>query len=412
VRRQAAVAVLLAILCLGNTAARAQNDDWFQIGRRAFESGDYPAAIMAFETAVAAGQAGPAVHFNIGVAAYRAGDYTRAQTAFGQVAQFPAMAALAHYNLGLVALRRADSSAAVRWFSQVQREAEDERLRSLAAARLVELRTPPPGQSWAGYASLTAGYDDNVALLAQSDTLQASGSADGFAELQLFASTASTSTWQFDGGLYLVDYQDLDRFDQLGLQAGGGYRFDFGRWRNQAQAQLAYSTLDGHGLENLQALALQSTTALGSRWQLQARYRFSNFDGLSDFSSLTGRRHEIDLGTRWRDGAWGAAVGYQFDLTERADDMLSATRHRLTAQLTRALPMAWQISIEAVQRHTRYELRSNGTERLLEFSAAATKAWSQHWRFTVRYTHADNDAAVPSFDYQRNRIVAGIEALL
>ena len=82
---------------------------------------------------------GPAVHFNIGVCAYKLGRWSRAEAAFREVARTPEMAALAHYNLGLVALGAGKSDEAARWFAQVERETTDERLKSLATARLAQL---------------------------------------------------------------------------------------------------------------------------------------------------------------------------------------------------------------------------------------------------------------------------------
>jgi hypothetical protein len=142
------------------------------------------------------------------------------------------MAALAHYNLGLVALRRADESAALRWFSLAEKEATDDRLRELAATRLAGL-PPPPARNWVGYGALAVGYDDNVALIANSDVLGVSNTADGFAELHLAATAPLDGPWRFDAGLFLLNYMDLDQFDQLGLQGGGRSRFDLFGWASR-----------------------------------------------------------------------------------------------------------------------------------------------------------------------------------
>ena len=54
--------------------------------------------------------------------------------------------------------------------------------------------------------------------------LGVSGTDDTFAELQLAATAPLVGDWRFDGGLVLLDYQDLDSFDQLSSNAGARYR--------------------------------------------------------------------------------------------------------------------------------------------------------------------------------------------
>lgn len=393
----------------GSDAAR----EHFQTGRAAFEAQNYAAALEAFEAALAAGLSGPAVQFNIGVIAFRLERYSRAQDAFEEAARTPQMAALAHYNLGLVTLRRGDREAATRWFSLAEQEAGDERLRGLAAAQLGELLpTIPADRSWVGYAALAAGYDDNVALISSSDVLGVSGTEDSFAELQLALSTAFDSPWRLDASLFLVDYQELDSFDQLSIQSGGRYRYVAGDWTNEVGLQLARTTLDGEGLENQRMLVLQTSTAPLPGWRARARYRYSDIDGLEDFRGLSGHRHEMsaDLG---RDlGPWNLRLEYRFDLSDHDDESLSARRQQLGIDLSRSLREHWSLALEAARRHSKYDLQSNGTENHTELSVAVHRDLGTRWRLIMRYAYADNDADRAEFNYQRNRISAGIEALL
>ena len=383
----------------------------FQSGRLAFEAQDYAKALEAFEAAAAAGLTGPAIHFNIGVAAFRLGNLARAEAAFKEAARTPTMAALAHYNLGLIARRRSDDTEAARWFAFAEKEAGDERLRSLASAQLAT-EQPAPTRNWVGYAALAAGYDDNVALIANSDVLGVSGTSDGFAELQLAASAPLDGPWRFDAGLFRVDYLDLDQFDQMSLQGGGRYRFDLGSWASEAGVQVGYITLDGEGFETLQTLLLQSSTQLSADWQLRARYRFSNIDGMNQFEGLTGRRHDLGLKAAWQAQPWSFGIEYRYENSDYDDTSLSASQQQLGVELRRALPADWTLAVEALRRHTRYDLASNGIEDRTEFSLAATKSLTSRWRMVVRYSYADNAADLNLYDYRRNRVSAGVEALL
>ena len=87
--------------------------------------------------------------------------------------------------------------AGFRWSSKQPRR----RLRDLAAAQLGDLTPPPPDRNWLGYASVGAGYDDNVALVSNSEVLGISGTEDSFAEAQLAISAPLTQPWRFDAGL-------------------------------------------------------------------------------------------------------------------------------------------------------------------------------------------------------------------
>ena len=352
---------------------------------------------------------GPVVHFNIGVCAYRLGSWSRAAAAFRETARTPQMAPLAHYNLGLVALAEGRREEATRWFARVERESGDERLQSLATAQLANLPRPPP-RNWVAYGSFAAGYDDNVALVSGPEVLGVSGTDDTFAEVQLAATAPLTGPWRFDGGIVLLDYFDLDAFDQLSVNAGARYRARFAQWNGEAALQLAYATLDADGFESTQSLMLQATRALSDEWRLRARYRFSLVDGLNDFAGLDGNRHEIALRGAWLRGRWDLALEYRFYSADYDDDALSFDRHQLSIDVRRALDVNWTVQAGLARDQSRYDLSANGTEDRTEVALTVSRNLSAVWRAVVRYAYADNQAGVREFDYRRNRITAGVEA--
>lgn len=401
------IAFLLPALVRAHSAEALQQ---FELGKQADAAQDYAAALDAFEAAAAAGMSGPAVHFNIGVCAYRLGRWSRASPAFREVARTPAMAALAHYNLGLVALGAGKQDEATRWFAQAEREAADEQLRSLATAQLARM-PPPPERDWLAYGSFAAGYDDNVALISGGDVLGVSDTDDTFAELQLAAAAPLTGPWRFDGGLGLLDYQDLDSFDQLSLNAGARYRMPLGDWNGEAALQVAYSTLDGEGFESRQALLLQATRALTADWRLRARYRFSFIDGLNGFSGLDGHKHELSVRGLWRSGSWDVAVAYRFDSNDYDDTSLSFDRHQLAVDAQRELDENWIVQASLTGDRSRYDDTANGSEERTEIALAVSRKLGSLWRAVVRYAYADNQADLPEFDYSRSRVSAGVEAI-
>lgn len=383
----------------------------FRMGGAAFEKEDYAAALEAFESAARAGLAGPAVNFNIGVAAFRLGRYERAKAAFIETARTPAMAALAHYNLGLTARRSGDSRAAVRWFERAEQEAGDERLRALASDQLAALPSPAD-RTWVGYASLGAGYDDNVALVSDSSVIGVSGVDDSFAEGQLALSVPLAQSWRLDGSIAALDYQDLDRFDQFDAQGGARYRLLAGPWATDIALRLAYTTLDGEGFENKRMLALQTAGNLSGDWQLRAHYRFSDIDGMNEFTGVGGHRHEADVRLGWTRGPWDLGVAYGLDVGDHEDEALSATRHQLAFDLEHELNAFWTLAFDAALRHSHYDAAGNGEEYRTEVALAITRLLSTRWRLVLQYAYADNDADIAGYNYDRNRISAALQALL
>jgi len=352
---------------------------------------------------------GPAVHFNIGVCAYRLGRWSRAKSAFREVARTPQMAALAHYNLGLVALGDGQRDEAARWFAQAEREAADEALRSLATRQLAQLPRPPV-RNWVAFGSLTAGYDDNVALVSGGDVLGVSGTDDSFGELQMAATGPLVGPWRFDGGIVLLDYQDLDSFDQLTVNGGARYRMPLGDWTGEAGLQLSYATLDSEGFQSKRMLLLQATRALTEEWRLRARYRFSHIDGLDDFQGLDGHRQELGIRGAWHRDSWDISLDYRFDTTDYEDAALSFDRHQIAVDVQRGLDENWTVQAGLSFDHSSYDVATNGSEERFELTLGASRNLNDTWRVALRYAYADNQADLPEFKYQRNLVSAGVEA--
>jgi hypothetical protein len=405
--------VLLTLIVAGHAAAATEDAaQLFHTGRIAFENEDFSAALEAFESAVRAGLPGPAVQFNIGVAAFRLKRFERAEAAFLEAASTPSMAALAHYNLGLVALGRAEPGAARRWFARAAQEADDERLRTLAQDQLAALPPSPPDSDWAGYASVGSGYDDNVALRSDSDVLGVSGAGDGYFDVQLAVSAPLAQSWRFNAGVIFLDYQDLHEFDQFGIQGGPQYRVQSGDWTHDLAVKLAYSTLDGEGFENGRMLALQTSRRLSAEWRMDLRYRFSDLDGMNEFTGVGGERHEAIAHIERRRGPWNLAAEYEIDVSDHVDEALSATRHQVVLDVRRDLSDVWSLALAIAAHNGRYDAEGIGEEKGTEFAFQITRALSARWRLAVRYARTDNDADLAEYTYERNRVAAVIEAVL
>ena len=260
--RYAAIVFLLGLtICVGTRALAASPDAQarFDEARVAFEAQDFSTALTLYEQALALGLDGPAVHYNIGVAAYRSGALDRAERAFLEVARTPAMAALAHYNLGLVELKRGKPEAARGYFERAAHDGGDERIAGLAAQRLDELPPAPPPIAWSLYARAGAGFDDNVALRSKLADSSGSGEDDAFGELLLSASSSFARDWRVDAAAALLNYGDLDEFDQGAFSLGGARGFAPGGWYLEPGLYANYLTLGGEVYEQSATASARAT---------------------------------------------------------------------------------------------------------------------------------------------------------
>lgn len=405
--------VFLLLLLTGARAADNPGSRLFQAGRIAFEATNYTAALESFEAALDAGFERPALHFNIGVAAYRLGRYERAQKAFLEVARTPEMAALAHYNLGLVALARGDSADAKRWFARSASETQDERLLGLASAQLAKLTPEPaPFPDWAAYASLMAGYDDNVALVSNSDVLGVSGSDDEFVDGQFVAALPVGEFWRFDAGALLLHYRELDEFDQVTAHGGGRYRRDIGNWIADAGVQLAYGTLGGDSFQNVQTAQLQGSTDLSAAWRLRLRYRLSHIDGMGDYTGVGGTRQEVSVRLGWEMSDWRIDADFQLEDSDLRDASLSLARRQFAVSIERSLSAAWILAGQLARSHSNFDSAASGDEDRTDMEVSIAKVLTSGRQLVLRYAYADNEASRGEFDYERSRIALGLEMSL
>lgn len=410
-----AATLALLGLCVATPAFAATPEsgtDHFDRGKQAFERGDLTAALSDFEAALAAADSGPAVHYNIGVTAYRLGRYSRAESAFREVARTAAMKPLAEYNLGLINLRRGDRAAAQRLFSRVAASDADDKLRALAIAQLARLAAEP-APVWAGFAGLYAGYDDNVALIADAGVLDVSGTDDAFVEARFGLSGPLDRPISLDAGLLYLDYLDLNEFDQLALSAGGRYRARAAGWHAEIGLHAGYNTFDGEGIESKRMMTLQASRRFASGWELRPRYRFSHIDGLGAFHSLSGSRHQIGARGQKRSGGTNLQLEYEFESNDRQEDAVSPTRHLLFAAVRRDLSGDWTLGADLSYRYSRYDIDMASTreEHRAQLGLNVNRRLTRSWEVVIRYDFTQNHSNAADFDYSRNRLSIGTNKL-
>ena len=327
------------------------------------------------------------------------------------------MAPVARYNLGLVSQGRGDSTAANRWFTQAADTADDERLRELAARQADRDRAAPDRRRHQGFLYAGAGHDSNVALINDEELIGISGLDDGFLSLLMTGSFGLDANWRLDGGLTLVDYQTLDRYDQQSANAGVRYQRRMSRdWFGEIGAGGVYALLDGEFLESKGVVSVGVASPVRNGWQLRLRYRFSGIEGGDDFEGLTGNRHGVEA-RLVRSGAAGRiGLGYQFDDSDLEDPALSSTDSQLQLDTAWFPRPDWSLELGASWRRSDYEAAEDfgdpsRTEDRIAFSAALARAFLERWRIVVRFGYLDNQSSIALYDFDAVRFTAGIEGV-
>jgi tetratricopeptide (TPR) repeat protein len=412
-RRLSAITALLLCSAFAPPAIADVAADWAS-GQQAFAAGDYQSALLYFEMARDAGQAGVAVHYNIAVCQFKLEHFDDAAATFRHIAAtYPGMRGLAEYNLGLVEQRLGNGRAAREHFIRAwELSPEDENLRALAAAMLDDAEpTPEDPSRWYGSFGLRAGHDDNVALrdslgLPAGVTAE-SPMADVFVTVR--GAPASFGGFMLDGSAYAVTYTDADDFDQTEFRLGGLYTWRPGDWRLEGSLHFVYGTLGGAGFEREIELGARAVRYFGGGDALDLNYRYDDIaEDEPQFAGIAGSRQRLDLRYRRYRGKHVLILRMGMETNDRVDPGVSPSRNRFHADYRYEPERGWGLEAGFSLRASDYDdLDIPRTEDLTALRAALTRTLGEHWLLGLSYEYSDNDSSDPEFSYERNVVTLG-----
>ena len=412
-------------LCYGATAQAETALDAYQRGNKAFNAGRYEAALEAFLDARRQGMNRPSLDYNLGVTYYRLSRFPKARESFLMAAKTRKMSPLAHYNLGLVALKEQHKKMAQRWFQRTLAESDNPRLYRLAETQLSRVydrkalprRLPP----WWGFVTASGGYDSNVTLKSDSETLRTSDQNDYFLNLFAYGAKRIAGTrshgLSLDGSLYFIDYTDLNAFDITSLRAGGSLNHRHGRWHLNSGLHYVYTLLDKNKYTQTGSLDFHAKTRLNPDQLLRLRYEVSFVDDLDKhFSFLDGWRHKARASSTWYLDHWRLLMSYQLEYNKREDldtprfTSFSPTRHTLRLQGLAHFSTRYEAKADLRYRYSHYNdatVQANGTDKTrkesryrvtLDFTRHLTRGWD----LTAEYRFTTNLSNFRRNDYHRH----------
>jgi hypothetical protein len=336
VKRTGRLLPVLTFLAVSHVCA----DEAYEQGIQAFNLGNYADAISYFLASSATTD--PALHYNLGVSYYKLGRYEEASQSFLKVTESPEMAAMGYYNLALVAARLDQPALVIDRLRQTIENTDNPKLLALAHALLARYapqeddgniqeipssaETMPPASPWSGFFAGDTGYDSNVLLRSDSQTLSTSDQDDAFFDVygyvnRRLGTLKNGLQLSLDGNIYVIKYEDIEDYNIDSLRLGGLAEADLYGWQTESGAHLAYTFLAGNEFTLEPQLNISA-----SRWlrtghsRLRLRYELSRVNALDTFYAyLNGWRHKTDARITWIYGNQKLHLMYQLETNYREE---------------------------------------------------------------------------------------------
>ena len=399
-------------------------------GSQAFEAGNYETALKAFLQARAEGLDRPKLDYNLGVTYFKLARYEEARKAFLASAAAERMAPLAHYNLGLVALKQEKRREARQWFEKSLAESDNPKLQTLASAMISQMdevtrQAPPSG--WSGFISGSAGFDSNVTLVSDSETIVSSDKNDQFLDFfaygkARFAKNRNHSN-NFEASLYILKYMELSDFDTSSARLGGSLERKWKSWQLKSGLHYVNTRLDNEGYTHSGLLNMRGLRKLHDNHLLGLRYEFSYIDDLDTrFNFLQGWRQKTEVESTWLLRNKRFKLTYQLELNNRRDIdtsryiSFSPTRHRFRLRSEFQLDPQAEGTIDLRYRYSRYndatDLADGSHQTRRESRYQVVLSISQNLKrgrtFSTEYRYIHNTSNFRIYDYNQHLLTVNL----
>ncbi len=337
-------------------------------------------------------------------------------------------------NLGLIADKRGDEANAVYHYRATVAQTDSEKIRRLANAKLSErtdARSPAFENRWILYASVGAGFDDNVTLTDEVAIDAVSDQKGYFIETvgvasRYFSGDVSDG-WRLDLGGYYRANVDLDDFNVGSGIAGATYNRVLQRWHLQAGLRSDLHIVGGAHFTTGAGLQFSAYRTFG-KMGLRVTEVFKYVDGASDYQYLTGTqsRTKLELTRKFDRVSWG--IAYAYEVNER-DDLTftdeffsySPSKHLAAAKVhydfSDRLFGEFRFDVRSSSYdHENIEVNLDGSveqakrdETRFGVTIRLTQRLFDMWRLFAEYQHTDNDSNFDRYTYSSNRYLVGIE---
>ncbi len=427
-------AMSVAILCAAINANGQQNS----AGIEAFRSGDYQAALAAFEEAERAGSTAESLQYNIAVSLYRLGRYDEARERFEALVGKSQWQVLVRYNLALVAQATANTEAAIEYFRLSAQQQENEKVRTLAQEKLQRLQsqqatrtTNAPSKRFTAVVSLSGGEDSNATSLADELLESRKSAKDSFHEVLLYGQWQASGSQRNGLRFYALGFDrafnTFDNLDSSVVGFGSVYSKPVGRFQVEGGVRATHTSLAAEDVaDQLQvSLGVSRDYAFGlmslnvSAAQFNAAERFQQIDGDQQAIELKWEKKFAEVTIRSR---------YRVEQNERQDQQRGGAFASYSPQRQALrMEMRWQASqalstgiaaeyidsqygdknrLRDVDGSIKEQQRENSQVKL---NADISYRLSSHWRLKALYQFTEQRDNFSIYDYNKHRVLGSIE---
>lgn len=434
---------LLSIAILSAAIAAQAQDSASNPGISAFNEGRYQEALVVFEQQEREGESTDALQYNIAVSLYRLQRYDEAKTRFLSLVDKAQWHVLVQYNLGLLAQAQGEHEEALRLFRAGAQQQENERVASLAQAKVTQIETAPLAASpvvaapqvepkrFSGVISLSGGDDSNATSLANDLLETKSNAGDSFHEILLYGQYQLSGTARNGLNVYGLGFDrafnEFSRLDSRVIGGGLGYLKPLGKFQFETGLRFTRTSLDSEDVAD----QTQFSLGVSRQWSfgtLNLDLRASRFDAAAPYSQIDGDQQQAEFGWRRSFGDFTFKTRYRYEENQRqnlqrggAYASYSPTRNALLAQ------MRWQASTKlSTGLSAEYiESRYDGVNRLrdvdgtikqaqregeqLKLNADIAYRLSPNWLLRAQYQLTDQSDNFDIYQYDKHRVFGSIE---
>lgn len=418
--------VLLGAWLLAPAASAATGDRLFQQGVSAFKRKDFASAARYFEEARRAGLDLPTLYYNLGASLYKLGRYGEAEEAFRACARDPLWTPLANYNAGLSAYKRGQRAAAAAYFDRAWRLADSDEVRALAFTML-ERTDLAASRRPRGKLTANIGYNDNVTLGSDGQTLQTSSKSDRFTEVfatatGLWGNDRRTLRWE--ASIYDLRYAHINENGITDIAAALSKPTKLGSWHASFGARWDYVLRDGDRFQQIASLQATGVHDRPDHGDVRLSLEVSRIEALDDnFAFLDGSRQQLDgsLGERVVGGT--VRFGATLARNDRADlatsgEFFSFSPLRYGVWFAGSWPLHgyWRFEPRARYTHSRYadaDRRVTGVVATREddekqLTLRTTYRLTPVWCVFGDYTYLDITSNFSEFSFTQRVISIGV----
>ena len=408
---------LIALLLFLSFNLQASPETDFELGVKAFKSGDNEVAVKYFESAMHQGMNTVSLHYNLASSYYKVGRYEDAKRLFKLTYQTDAMRDLAEYNLGLVALKQKEWKLAREYFTSVINSGRDEKLTNLSQQQLTLLTKGEKRTKVTAFANI--GYDDNIVSASSESALNQSDSFyDVYASIDYLITGKRKDGWLVDASLYMLDYSDVDSSNLDLFNLGVKKTFDLNSWKTSLHFKLSKTLYGEEDYLSSAMMDLKGYKNLSSSDRIYLRYRYEDIasdDLIYDY--LEGSRHRATLEYRSASSKNIKQLFYELELNDRGNLIgtgytyeYSPTRHTVRGKLTHLFNDKWHLSGDLSYRFSDFPASStlDREDERWKLVLAADYIFEPSLKLSTKLQYIDNTSTEDRYEYDKSMISVGL----